>query len=312
MPRTSVIIPTYNRPEELEDCLRSLARQTVPPDELLVVDDGNLSRIPAGDLCRQAGVECRHIHKKEPGLTESRNVGVERSGGEIVFFFDDDVVLFPDYIEKVLALYAEDDSGDLGGVGGFIVNTKPLTLPRALRYAFDVPFLVSGLREGRVLKSGFCTDFGDTPFPLRRVTPVEFLPGAAFSFRRQVLEEFSFTPGFRDVALGEDKDFTVRVSRRYRLLLHPGARLYHFESPRMRPAKRPWGCKFLTGRYLLFRDQVSESPIDRIFFFYAALGYLLARTAVLLSSMRREELDHLLGACDALHAIIAGDINFET
>ena len=262
MRSTSVIVPTYNRPRELRVCLRSLLRQTVLPNEILVVDDGELEGIPWQNRIEAAGIRCLHIRKEVPGLTESRNIGVEKSTGDIILFFDDDVRLLPDYIERVLEVYERDPNGQVGGVGGFVVNTKRMTLPRLFRYALDLGFGISGLREGRVLRSGFCTDFGETPFPLTDRATVEFLPGAAFSFRREVFEHYAFRPGFRDVALGEDKDFTVRVGRRYRLVLQPAARIFHYESGRMRPEKREWGRKLATTPPLYRRHRWTAHDSD--------------------------------------------------
>jgi GT2 family glycosyltransferase len=159
--------------------------------------------------------------------------------------------------------------------------------------------------------SGFCTDFGETPFPINRPERVEFLPGAAFSFRRQVFKHYAFCPGFRDNALGEDKDFSVRVGRRYDLVLQPRARLYHYESERMRPGKRDWGRKLLLGRYLLFREYARARASGWIFFLFASFGYLLER--ILIAAIRWDwsQIRHVLGLLDGMRAILLGKIEME-
>ncbi len=310
MRRISVIIPTYNRPNELRVCMRSLVRQSTLPDEILVVDDGDLKKVPHSEEADRRGITCRHLHKDTPGLTESRNRGIEESTGDIIFFFDDDVKLFPDYIENVLDIYRRDPDHRIGGVGGNVINTKPMSLPRLLRYALDLPCGISGVKEGRVLRSGFCTDFGTTPFPIRSPRPVEFLPGAAFSFRREVFARHRFQPGFRDVALGEDKDFSIEVGHDYRLVFHPHARLYHYESELMRPAKRNWGRKHINGHYLIFRRYVKTQPLDWLFFWYAVLIYLAERSLIAGIQLDRSQFQHVLGAFDALLAIVRGTTDF--
>lgn len=288
--------------------MESLVQQTMPPDEILVVDDGDLDNIPSRTEAEHRGIRCRHLHKDEPGLTESRNKGIAESTGDIVFFFDDDVKLFPDYIERVMDVYQKDPDHRIGGVGGNVINTKPMSLPRLLRYAMDLPSGISGLKEGRVLRSGFCTDFGSTPFPLRSVEVVEFLPGAAFSFRREVFTRHKFQPGFRDVALGEDKDFSIRVGRDYKLLFHPEARLYHYESDVMRPAKRDWGRKHINGHYLIFRRYMKTQPLDWLFFWYAVLLYLAERSIIAAAQLDHAQLQHVQGGFDALFNILRGEL----
>ena len=72
----SIIIPTYNRPEELRNCLASILEQTVLPGELIIVDDGNLEQIPLAGKLAKASIKVLYHKKDTPGLTASRNVGI--------------------------------------------------------------------------------------------------------------------------------------------------------------------------------------------------------------------------------------------
>ena len=98
--KTSVIIPTYNRPEDLKNCIRSILNQSVKPDEVIVIDDGNLPEFPLLKECKDTGIHCIFHKKNIPGLTASRNAGVKLSTGDIIFFLDDDVELLSGYIKK--------------------------------------------------------------------------------------------------------------------------------------------------------------------------------------------------------------------
>lgn len=305
---SSVIIPTYNRPRELTVCLRSLLRQTRLPTEVIVVDDGDLPAVPFQRDFEAAGVACRYISKDAPGLTESRNAGVAMAVGDIVFFLDDDVELFPDYLEKILDVYAVDHGGVVAGVGGRVANDKPMNLVRILRWLVDLLFLNCGVRAGRILPSGFCTDYGRTPFMPRTARPVQFLSGGASSFRKRIFDDMSFTRGYRSVALGEDKDFTGRLSRVHRLVFVPDARLNHYEAASMRPPKRDWGRKFLLGRYLFFRAVVQRRWWHWICFYYAATGYLLVRSAIALISFDRGEYARVAGILEGLRMAVTGKV----
>lgn len=306
MTTVTLIIPTYHRPDDLENCLRSVLEQTRLPEELIVVDDGELEAVPLWDELSTAGVHCEYVRKNTPGLTESRNLGVSMATGEVIFFLDDDVILEPDYLEQIMAVYEADAQGQVGGVGGAITNKPKLTPLRALRRLWNIPFLVCGWREGRVLPSGFGTDFGTTPFPLRTVSEVDFLDGGVCSFRREVFDELSFTDAYRRYAFGEDKDFTYRVSRRWKLMYTPLARLVHLESSTMRPDMRTWGRKFVMGRWLFFRDYLRRGPLSTCLFGWALLGYGLDRLIIAAIKRSPEEWRRVRGILDAAGLLLRG------
>ncbi|MBU1003137.1 MAG: glycosyltransferase family 2 protein [Proteobacteria bacterium] len=304
MHSASVIIPTYHRPKELRDCLESLLAQTVKPLEVIVVDDGNLEEVPFKQEFLDAGIGFVYHKKDRPGLTESRNAGIELAKGEIIFFLDDDVILFPDYLEQILSVYSE-NQGFVAGVGGLEDNKPPLRPRDYIKRAFELPFLAWGLREGKVLPSGFCTQFGESPFPLRKVTQVDFLLGGVSSYHRDVFREFSFTERYREYGLGEDKDFSVAVSRRHPLYLNPKARLVHLEATAMRPEDRRWARMFLMGTYLLFRRHMWRGWWSWPVFWYAVAGHFLARCLALLLFPNRGKAEKIKGLIDAV-TIIAG------
>jgi glycosyltransferase involved in cell wall biosynthesis len=103
------IIATYNRPEELLRTVHSLVNQTVLPSELCIVDASD--RLTAGDeielLCRSARMRFVYKHPAPRSLTAQRNLGVDSTTGNPVFFIDDDVELEPSCHEQVLLEYQE-------------------------------------------------------------------------------------------------------------------------------------------------------------------------------------------------------------
>ncbi len=307
MHRASVIVPTYNRPKELGDCLASLLAQTVAPLEVIVVDDGALPDHPLEREFRDAGIGYVFLKKDRPGLTESRNAGIAVARGEVICFLDDDVILFPDYLEQILSVY-ESREGFVAGVGGLEDNKPPMRPRDYIKRLFELPFMSWGLREGRVLPTGFCTQFGESPFPLREVTRVDFLLGGVSSFNRDVFKEFSFTGRYREFGLGEDKDFTVAVSRRHPLYLNPRARLVHLEAAAMRPQDRRWARMFLLGTYMLFRRHKYRGWWSWPLFWYGVLGHVLARLIALAVFPNRGKLEKLKGLSDAVRLIARGRV----
>ncbi|WP_421902102.1 glycosyltransferase family 2 protein [Maridesulfovibrio sp.] len=306
MSSSSLIIPTYNREYDLSNCLHSVLAQTRLPDQLIIVDDGRLMAVPLWKELQQAGISCHYVRKDKPGLTESRNLGVSLAKNEILFFLDDDVILEPNYLAEIMRVYEGDPERTVGGVGGAITNKPKLTLLHKMRRIWNIPFFVCGIHEGRVLPSGFGTDFGTTPFPLTKLSEVDFLDGGVSSFRRDVFDQFVFTDAYRRYGFGEDKDFSYRISRNYRLLYTPKAQLVHLESSTMRPDMRTWGRKFIIGRWLFFRDYLQKGKMSRMYYCWAVFGYLLDR--VIIAGIKRSgnEWQRVLGILDAVKILLSG------
>ncbi len=223
IPKTSVIIPTRNRPDELEHCIDSILRQTVLPDEVLVVDDGNLPSLEYDVLFAGSGIDFRYVKKTEPGIAASRNMGVGLAKGEIIFFVDDDVVLEPAYIEETLRVFMSDPEKEVGGVDGHYVNKFERKGTEKLARAIFGLYL--DRFEGVVLPNGYSRKTNSFDFPV--VT--QFFWGIA-AFRREVFHTHSLYfdeanyPGYSQ---GEDSEFAYRVSAAFKLVYTPFARFRH-------------------------------------------------------------------------------------
>ncbi|MBZ4658146.1 MAG: glycosyl transferase, family 2 [Desulfacinum sp.] len=305
MMRTTVIVPTYNRPHDLTACLTSIARQTRPPDELLVVDDGDLEELPCRDILERAGVRCLHLKKDEKGLTRSRNLGVRHASGDIIFFFDDDVVLESTYLESMVGLYRTLEDPKLGGIGGIDLNTPPSSPITYPEYIYNVLFLISPPRSGRLTAAGFSEHLlPERVFPDRTVRRVQILGGCLFSFHRKVFEFFSFAEDYpHPYCQGEDKDFCLRVSQRFNLYINPQARLYHNQSPVMRVNKYRRGRDYVLSNYRNFNLYCRKNRAHVLLFFYASLGYLLKKFVAALIKAQGDEAQRVRGILDAIATI---------
>lgn len=310
-PRASIVIPTYNRPDDLRNCIESILKQTVRPYEIIVVDDGNLQEPPLRKECEAASIKYIYLKKNIPGLTASRNAGIKEASGDIVFFFDDDVILFPDYVKEILNIYKEDIKEKIGGVGGATDNITRLTPKDKIRKRFEFLFLVTGGREGKVLPSGFCTDFGTTANPLTEASRVDFLCGCSMSFRRKVFDEFLFdTTRYLKYGMGEDKDFTYRVSKKYHVVYTPEARLLHMESAVMSPDNFKKARMYTNFVFIFFKSHVMQSRIQWLFFYYALAGFTLSKTLVALFSPKKKNFAYLKGILAGINDIISGQGGF--
>jgi len=306
MLKASIIIPTYNRPDDLSGCIRSVLDQTIKPYEIIVVDDGNLSELPLEKECRNMGIRYVYYKKDKPGLTESRNAGIKLAKGDIILFLDDDTVLFKDFLAEILSIYQTDTEGVVGGVGGKVVNSRALKCKDLFRRVFEINFLISGFKEGKILPSGFYTSYGLTGSPVKIVQEVDFLSGCAMSFRSEIFDEFSFANKYRDYGFGEDKDFSYSVSRRYKLIMNPGARLLHCLSGSMRHDKASEHKMFIMGRYMFFKRHMKKGRLDWFLFYYAVFGCFLFSMLALLIHPDKKRLQQLKGYSYAIRDIIRG------
>ena len=97
----SIIVPVYNRPDEVDELLQSLTEQTFNDMEVIIVEDG--SSQPCENIVhRYAGkLQLRYYTKENSGPGQTRNFGAEHSQGEYLIFLDSDCVLPPDFLKAV-------------------------------------------------------------------------------------------------------------------------------------------------------------------------------------------------------------------
>lgn len=186
----SIIIPVYNRPEEIDDLLNSLTRQTYVHFEVIVVDDG--SSIPCESVVNAYNDRLRiryfYIENSGPGL--ARNQGVRYAEGEIVIVLDSDCIVPASYLEQVhesLMRYKVDAFG-----GADRAHSSFSAIQKAVNYSMTSFFTTGGIRGSRRHLDTFY--------------PRSFNMG----MRKEVYEALG---GFSDMRYGEDIDFSIRILR---------------------------------------------------------------------------------------------------
>lgn len=189
----SVVLATVGRPERLPGLLQALAAQLGPDDDVWVIDQstGDAARAGAEAVRALGDPRVRWEPRARRGLPGARNQGVARSGGEVVWFLDDDVHLHADALEAHRAAY---DDPTVGGVVGRIVEQVLPTNAAGL-----------ALRVGRSGRVHTQLDVGHDGW-------VASLKGANMSLRRQALREAGpFDEGYTGTSFLEDGDLAERV-----------------------------------------------------------------------------------------------------
>ncbi|MGN6692762.1 MAG: glycosyltransferase family 2 protein [Aquihabitans sp.] len=232
-----VVICTRNRPDDLGDCLASLALQTRRADAVRVVDASD-----PDDAARVVALADRYadlpvlLVTADPSTSAQRNLGVAASTADVIHFLDDDTVLEPGYLASILDRF-EAEATDLATPGALLgVGGQPSNLPAPPAGGLRARIFPRSMTPGAVLASGR----GVLASGLHEVTEVDWLSGCAMSFRREAIAAEPFDEGQKGYVLGEDLDASYRIRQHGRLVVEPAARLEHRESPRNRWARRRW------------------------------------------------------------------------
>ena len=203
----SIIVPVYNRPDEVDELLESLSNQTQKDFEVIIVEDGSIKTCK--DVCNKyAGILVLYYYVKEnSGPGQSRNYGVERAHGEYIIILDSDVVLPDGYLQAV-DNFINFQSSDLVAFGGPDAAHPSFTpIQKAISYSMTSFFTTGGIRGGKA--------------KLDKFYPRSYNMG----IRRDVYQQLG---GFSKMRFGEDIDFSYRiVEAGYKPQLIPEAWVWH-------------------------------------------------------------------------------------
>jgi GT2 family glycosyltransferase len=313
----SLIICTYMRPEPLLKLLQSVQRQTLYPNEILIID-GSTNNKTENILNENQFINLKYFlaDDKNRGLTKQRNFGINKVNDaiEIVCFLDDDTVLESDYFENLLETYKK--YPEALGVGGYIINeTKWEKVNKDYKASIN-EFYFDGwkrkdgsrfvLRKKLHLDSdcipGFSPSFshgrsvGFLP-PSDKIYQVEQLMGGVSSFRKSIFEKLSFSTYFEGYGLYEDADFTLRVAKIGKLYLNTVARLEHFHADSGRPNQYQYGKMVVRNGWYVWHVK-NPKPNLKDFFKWHSITILLTLirfSNVLTSNKKKEALTEATG-----------------
>ena len=200
----SIIVPVFNRPDEVDELLESLCQQTLKDFEVIIVEDG--SKKPCKDVCDKYAdiLDLHYYYKDNSGPGQSRNYGAERASGEWLIVLDSDVVLPEGYMQAV----ADGTRDGLSAWGGPDAAHESFTpVQKAISYSMTSFFTTGGIRGGKAKLDKF--------FPR--------------SYNMGILRDvYQQLGGFSKMRFGEDIDFSYRiVEAGYQTRLVPEAWVWH-------------------------------------------------------------------------------------
>lgn len=208
----SIIVPVFNRPDEVDELLQSLVGQTLKDFEVVIVEDG--SEKPCKDVCdKYAGkIDLKYFMKKNSGPGQSRNYGAERANGEYLIVLDSDVVLPEGYLKAVDDELRREPADAFGGPD--CAHDSFTETQKAISYSMTSFFTTGGIRGGKK--------------KLDKFYPRSFNMG----IRRDVYMRLG---GFSKMRFGEDIDFSIRIFKAgCKCRLFPEAWVWHKRRTDMR------------------------------------------------------------------------------
>jgi glycosyltransferase involved in cell wall biosynthesis len=223
----SIIVPVYNRPDEVDELLDSLSKQSDRDFEVVIVEDG--SSVRCEEVCKKYVAllpALKYFYKENSGRSETRNYGMERATGNYFIIFDSDCVIPPYYIETVRKNLAADYYDCYGAPDN--ADASFSDTQKAINYAMTSFFTTGGIRGGRISQN---------------FTPRSFNMG----FSRKVYETVG---GFKNM-IAEDIELSYRIkSAGFKTALYQDAFVYH---KRRVSFKKMFSqvCTFGKGRVML-------------------------------------------------------------
>lgn len=267
--RVSAIVPTLNRRKDLLEFAASLVSQTVRPDELLVVDAGEVPDME--DALRDAldGSDIALVYRRsEAGTSLQRNIALDLCTGDFVFMFDDDCLMAGDYIERMLEAFDHPASPPVGCVLATFDNEPR---PRGMRQKY---FKLFGMTHAVQSDEGSMSTSGGVRWPIdpSRVVEIPVASGGRTAYRRDAIggERFAeFLPGY---TMAEDVEFSFRIAKAWTVVQTPRARIFHKRAPTARVDYGDRVSRLIYSRFYFFKHHIPKDARHVAAFAWTNLG----------------------------------------
>jgi len=204
-PLFSIIIPVYNRPEELNELLASIDQHLNKLAEIIIVDDGSDNRCDHVADKYTKHLDVTYIYQSNSGPGPARNTGAKRAMGKYLIFLDSDCTIPPHYTGSLTSFLSENEIAIAGGPDRDHPGFSPIQ--KAISYAMTSVLTTGGIRG-------------------RKKSADVFYPRSFNMIVDKV--HFEKAGGFSDLRFGEDLDLSMKIIKSGgRSALIPDAWVYH-------------------------------------------------------------------------------------
>ena len=203
--RFSVVVPVFNRPDEVDELLQSLVAQSTTDFDVIIIEDGSTLHCKEVVERYQKALDIQYFIIENSGPAGARNVGIEQAKGEYIIFFDSDCIIPPGYFGAVEKALVETNADAFGGPDK--AHESFTDVQKAINYSMTSFFTTGGIRGGKQKMDKFY--------------PRSFNMG----IRREVAQALG---GFSKMRFGEDIDFSIRIIKGgYKSCLFSEAWVFH-------------------------------------------------------------------------------------
>jgi GT2 family glycosyltransferase len=228
----SVVLCTRDRPRELARCLASVRSARARPREILVVD--NASRTDETRRLVATTPDVRYVHEGCPGLAIARNTGVRETSGAIVAFTDDDVVVDPDWLSRLVPPFA---AADVMAVTGLVLpgelESEAQRMAEERLWSFNREF------RPRVFDARYFARLRGRGVPVWHIGA-----GANMAIRRDAFARvglFDERLGAGAAGCSEDSELWYRLlAEGWRCVYEPAAVVFHFHRAELGDLGQQW------------------------------------------------------------------------
>ena len=223
----SVVVPTKNRPLELRNFLSSLWKQKLLPNQLIIIDQSELSKTIKKEVKLKAlklKIELKYVHDKNiKGLVQAKAAAIPYNNCSIISFFDDDIVLEEDCLKKMYQAFV--DNPKMTAANGLILNAPKESFFR--RFIFGITHFGIYSDNRREVFYQSIKKKGEQLSPKKLNT----LSGGFTFYRKEIFEKAPFDEKNKFHAY-EDKEHSIRLELHYpnSMYLIPKAKLYHYHA----------------------------------------------------------------------------------
>jgi GT2 family glycosyltransferase len=228
--KIAAIIPTYQRPKDLERCLQAFKKQTRPVDQLFViVRDTDFETLTFLQSFNTESMPLQSLIVDQPGVVAAMNCGIDAASGDIIAFTDDDAAPRPQWLERIEAYFLSDKR--IGGVGGrdFVY------------YGTQKSWILEGERQTVGQVQWYGKVIGNHHLGIGAPREVDVIKGVNMSFRKTAIATKRFDSRMRGsgAQVHFELEFCLALKKEgFKLIYDPAIAVDHYNSPRFDEDKR--------------------------------------------------------------------------
>ena len=222
-PKLSVIIPTYNRSDDLKTTLNFMTALLKEIKEILIIDQSKDDKTKKL-VTSLKNSKIKYYYSKIPSITIARNLGVKYASktSDFICFIDDDVNLGNNYFQEILKVFR--DNPGAKAVGALDNSSSGENIWN--RFTQALFFLRRRTKDKAIIVSPYGNLY---PENLNRLINAQWLPGVNMCYRKEVFKEQKFDENLLGYTVAEDIDFSYRLYQKYptSLFITPFAKIEH-------------------------------------------------------------------------------------